>query len=161
MKIDIQRLTDTAKIPTRGSEYAAGYDLYVDVRSTPALDDYREQFRKNHGVIFIKPHTNAKISTGISVAIPKGHFGAIFARSGLASKQGLRPANCVGVIDADYRGPVMVALHNDSNITAQVNDGERIAQLVILPCQDIEFEEVDTLDTTDRGSGGFGSTGKI
>lgn len=161
MKIEIQKLTDTAKIPTRGSEYAAGYDLYVDTRSTPGLNDYRDDFRKNQGIIFIPPHTNAKLSTGISVAIPKGYFGAIFARSGLASKQGLRPANCVGVIDADYRGPVMVALHNDSNITAQVNDGERIAQLVILPCQDIEFEEVDTLDTTDRGSGGFGSTGKI
>ena len=100
-----------------------------------------------------------KINTGICVEIPNGYFGAIFARSGLATKRGLRPANCVGVIDSDYRGEVIVALHNDTEKSESIHVGDRIAQLVILPYLPVEFEEVDELSNTDRGEGGFGSTG--
>jgi len=132
-----------AKMPTRGSEYAAGYDLY-------AATDYD---------IEIAPHETVKIDTGISIALPEWTFGAIFARSGLATKQGLRPANAVGVIDADYRGSVIVALHNDTNEHQIVPAGSRIAQLVILPYVNSEFIEVRALDHTKRGDGGFGSTG--
>ena len=101
-----------------------------------------------------------KIGTGLSIAVPEGYFGAIFARSGLAAKEGLRPANCVGVADSDYRGEYIVALHNDSAISRVVTPGERIAQLVVMPYLSVEFEEVDSLDETERGAGGFGSTGK-
>lgn len=100
------------------------------------------------------------IGTGIALEIPEGYFGAVFARSGLASKMGLRPANCVGVIDSDYRGEIKVAVHNDTDFEQFFNSGERIAQLVILPYLPVEFEEVDELSDTCRGSGGFGSTGK-
>lgn len=132
-----------AKMPTRGSEYAAGYDLY-------AATDYD---------IEIAPHETVKIDTGISIALPEWTFGAIFARSGLATKQGLRPANCTGVIDADYRGPVIVALHNDTNEHQIVLAGSRIAQLIVMPYVNSEFIEVRALDQTKRGNGGFGSTG--
>ena len=91
--------------------------------------------------------------------IPEGYFGAIFARSGLATKQGLRPANCVGVVDADYRGEVIVALHNDTAEAREIAAGERIAQIVIMPYLSVEFTEVDNLSSTARGEGGFGSTG--
>lgn len=142
----IKRLNEKAIIPTRGSDYSAGYDLYA------CLD--KED-------IFIPPHETVMIDTGWAMEITPGHFGAIFARSGIASKQGLRPANCVGVIDADYRGPVKVALHNDTNEPQLITDGERIAQLVIMDYYFIaNFEVVDELEETDRGSGGFGSTGK-
>jgi len=144
MKIDIKLLNDLAKVPTRGSKSAAGYDLYAATSSDCS----------------IAPHETLKIGTGVAVAIPEGYFGAIYARSGLATKQGLRPANCVGVVDADYRGEVIVALHNDTNLTQYINAGDRIAQLVIQPYLNVEFEEVNELDTTDRGEGGFGSTGK-
>ena len=139
----IKRLNNIATIPTRGSSEAAGYDLY----STSEFD------------IEIPRHETVKIDTGIAVEIPKGCFGAIFARSGLATKKGLRPANAVGVIDSDYRGPLVVALHNDSNIAQYIGAKERIAQLVIIPYKEVEFEEVDELENTDRGDGGFGSTG--
>ena len=141
--IKFKKLNDLAKVPTFGSEYAAGADLY-------AATDYD---------IEIAPHETVKIDTGLAMAIPPRCFGAIFARSGLATKQGLRPANCVGVIDSDYRGPVIVALHNDTEIPQLVPAGSRIAQLVILPCPSFTFEEVDELDDTTRGEGGFGSTG--
>ena len=143
MKIQIKKLRDHAQMPTRGSSAAAGYDLYA------CLD----------GEVTIAPHTTEKIGTGLSVAVPDGYFGAVFARSGLASKQGLRPANCVGVCDADYRGEYIVALHNDSDEPRIVAPGDRIAQLVIMPFLPAEFEEVDALDETARGAGGFGSTG--
>lgn len=143
MKIQIKKLYEDAKIPTRGSEYSAGYDLYAHV------------FKQ----IIIPAHSNIMIKTGVSFSLPPGTFGGIFARSGLASKQGLRPANCVGVVDSDYRGEVMVALHNDTDYPRYVKDGDRIAQFVIMPFVEAEFEEVETLDETDRGSGGFGSTG--
>lgn len=142
----IKLLNEFAKVPTRGSEYAAGYDLYAA---------FKEPLLK------ISPGSTVVVDTGIAVAIPDGYFGAIFARSGLATKQGLRPANCVGVIDSDYRGPIKVALHNDGPVLPQIiKQGERIAQLVIIPYENIEFEVVEELEETERGEGGFGSTGK-
>ena len=146
MEVKIQKLRSGAVTPRRGSADAAGYDLYacpVDGQS-----------------VTIAPHATAMIGTGLALAIPAGYFGGVFARSGLASKQGLRPANCVGVIDADYRGECTVALHNDTDAPRTVAPGDRIAQLVILPFLAAEFSDADTLDETDRGAGGFGSTGR-
>ena len=144
MKVELKRLRETAVIPTRGSEYAAGYDLYADVtEDTP-----------------IPAHGTKLIPTGIAVSIPEGYFGGVFARSGLSLKEMLRPGNCTGVVDSDYRGEVGVILHNDSNETRTVTPHERIAQLVIMPYLSVEFEEVEELDDTKRGKGGFGSTGK-
>ena len=150
MKVNIKKLSPTAKIPTKGTYASAGYDLYADVRSDD--DDI--------GVITIYPHQTLMITTGISVEIPNGYFGGIFARSGLSTKKSLRPANCVGCIDSDYRGEVIIALHNDSNVQQEFSNHDRIAQLVIIPYLDVEFEEVDKISTTNRGEGGFGSTGK-
>lgn len=141
--MDIKILNDLAKIPTYGSDEAAGADLY-------AATDYD---------IIISPGETVKIDTGIAIAVPRGYFGAIFARSGLATKQGLRPANCVGVIDSDYRGPVIVALHNDKDGDQMIPAGSRIAQLAIIPVMRTDFNIVDELDETERGTGGFGSTG--
>jgi dUTP pyrophosphatase len=143
-KIKIKKLTDTAKTPTRGSEHAAGYDMYADVKED----------------VQIKPHETVKIGTGLAMEIPDGYFGAIFARSGLAAKEGLRPANCVGVCDSDYRGEYIVAIHNDSEETRTITAGERIAQLVVMPYLPVTFDEVAELTDTNRGEGGFGSTGK-
>ena len=144
MEIKIKKLRASATIPTRGSSQAAGYDLYADLEEP----------------VVIKPHTCAKIGTGLSVAIPDGYFGAVFARSGLAAKQNLRPSNCVGVCDSDYRGEYMVALHNDSEEERVIQPKDRIAQLVVMPYLPVEFVEVDELTETERGAGGFGSTGK-
>lgn len=156
MQINVKKLYEDAKLPTRGSEKAAGYDLYAYIpENVNVIMDIPDAPKK----VGIPPHYTQMISTGLSVEIPDGYFGAIFARSGLASKQGLRPANCVGVCDSDYRGPYMVALHNDSNEYRYVEHGERIAQLVVMPYLPVEFEEVDELDETERGDGGFGSTG--
>ena len=146
MEIKIKKLTETAKLPTRGSNQAAGYDLYADLgqgTESVAID-----------------RSNYKVHTGIAVAIPEGYFGAIYARSGLATKKGLRPANCVGIIDSDYRGEIIVCLKNDMSTLNYVENGERIAQLVIQPYLEVEFNEVDELPETERGEGGFGSTGK-
>ena len=145
MRIEIKKLRQDAVIPTQGSERAAGYDLYA------CIDTYEP--------CSVMPHATNKVGTGIAVAIPDGYFGAIFARSGLATKKGMRPANCVGVVDSDYRGEVIVALHNDTDEKQYFQNGERIAQLVILPYVSAEFCEVEELDSTERGSGGFGSTG--
>ena len=101
------------------------------------------------------------IGTGVALAVPEGYFGGVFARSGLSAKEGLRPANCTGAVDADYRGEVKVALHNDSEEERVVAPGQKIAQLVIMPFLSVEFEEVADLDETERGQGGFGSTGKM
>ena len=144
MDVRFKKLNDLAKIPTRGSKFSAGYDLYA------ATDED----------IQIPPHSTVKIGTGLAMELPIGWFGAIFARSGIATKRGLRPANCVGVCDADYRNEYIVAIHNDSNETMTVQSGERIAQLILLPYQDIDFKEVNELNNTDRGMGGFGSTGE-
>ena len=143
MKIEIKKLNEYAKIPTRGSEQAAGYDLYAAIPEA----------------VTIKAHSTEKIGTGLAIAVPDGYFGAIFARSGLAAKQGLRPANCVGVADSDYRGEYIVALHNDTDEERVVEPAERIAQLVVMPYLSVEFEEKDELSETARGAGGFGSTG--
>lgn len=142
--IKFKKLTLTAQAPTRGSKYAAGYDLSADVGAN----------------VLIAPHTTVKIGTGIAVELPENTFGAIYARSGIASKEGLRPANCTGVVDEDYRGELVVALHNDSDVMRIVEPGERIAQFVVQPYVSVEFKEVETLSATVRGVGGFGSTGK-
>lgn len=141
--INIKRLKDNAILPSRGSEYAAGWDLYA------AIDQ----------PITIAPHSTEKIGTGFAFELPLFTFGAIFPRSGLATKQGLRPANCVGVCDSDYRGEYIVAVHNDSNHTRVVEPGERIAQLILMPYLSMQFKEVNELTETERGDGGFGSTG--
>lgn len=143
MDIEIKLLNEFAKIPTAGSEYAAGYDLYAAI---------------NYDVT-IMPHQTEMVPIGIAVAIPNGYFGGIYPRSGLASKQGLRPANCVGVIDSDYRGEVKVALHNDTNDIRNIKAGDRIAQLIVQPYEKVSFKKVDELNDTERSSGGFGSTG--
>ncbi|MBE6160600.1 MAG: dUTP diphosphatase [Firmicutes bacterium] len=143
MKLDIKKLNDNAIIPTFGTEYSAGADLYA------CIDE----------AVVIKPGETKLIPTGLSMAIPEGYGGFIYARSGLASKRGLAPANKVGVVDADYRGEVMVALYNQSSEEQTVDVNERIAQLVIAPFLKVEFNEVDELNETVRGTGGFGSTG--
>ena len=142
-ELKVKLLNDLAKIPTRGSDEAAGLDLYAATDSD----------------LWIEPHETMKIDTGIAVALPKGTFGAIFARSGIATKQGLRPANCVGVVDSDYRGPVIVALHNDTSIRQMIPAQSRVAQLVVLPYVFPDVIFVDELDETKRGEDGFGSTG--
>lgn len=142
--VQIKRLKDNAIIPTQGSVAAAGYDAYA------CLDHDVE----------ILPGKNAKIGTGIAVSIPEVTWLGIFARSGLATKEGLRPANCVGVVDADYRGEIIVAIYNDSLEAKIIHPGDRIAQLILLPKFNWYIEEVEDLDDTDRGAGGFGSTGK-
>ena len=143
MRILLKKLNEKAVIPVRGSEYAAGYDLYACLEEN----------------VTIPPHETVMIGTGLAAAIPEGWFGAVFARSGLAAKEGLRPANCVGVCDSDYRGEYMIAVHNDSDKVRVVRHAERIAQLVLLPFAPAEFELTDTLPETARGAGGFGSTG--
>ena len=143
MKVNIKKLKENAVIPTRGSACAAGYDLYACIDES----------------ITIYAGETVKVGTGLSIAIPDGYFGAIFARSGLATKEGLRPANCVGVCDSDYRGEYIIALHNDSSMMRTIEPGERIAQLVVMPYLAVDFIESDSLDQTDRGAGGFGSTG--
>lgn len=141
--VKIKFLKENAKIPTRGSENAGGWDLYA------AIDE----------PITIAPHTTEKIGTGISLALPNDTIGAIFARSGLATKKGLAPANKVGVCDSDYRGEYIVALHNHSDEPQTIEPEERIAQLIILPFYPIIFDKVEELTETERGDGGFGSTG--
>ena len=143
MIVNIKKLDEKAILPTYGTEFSAGADLY-------ALTD---------GDVTIEPAQTVLIHTGISLEVPEGYAGLIYARSGLASKKGLAPANKVGVVDADYRGEVMVALHNHSNETRTISNGERIAQLVIAPFLKAEFILVDELSDTVRGQGGFGSTG--
>lgn len=142
--IAVKKLDERAVLPTYGSEYAAGADLY-------ALAD---------GEIVFQPGETKFVRTGLAMEIPEGYAGLIYARSGLACKRGLAPANKVGVVDADYRGEVMVALHNHSNEEQKISAGERIAQLVVAPFLKATFEETESLNETVRGAGGFGSTGK-
>ncbi len=141
--IKVKKLNEKAILPTYGSEYAAGADLYA------CLDE----------PITIKPHETVMIKTGLAMELPEGFAGLIYPRSGMASKRGLAPANKVGVVDPDYRGEFMVALHNHSEAEATVEPEERIAQLVITPFITAAFEEADELSDTVRGAGGFGSTG--
>lgn len=143
-KVKIKKLNENAIIPTSGSEYSAGMDLYACIDAP----------------IRIPSRKTVKIGTGLSIQLPKKTFGAIAARSGLATKEGLRPSNCLGIADSDYTGEYIVALYNDSNTTRTVNPGDRIAQLVVMPYIPVQFIEVDELEETKRGDGGFGSTGK-
>lgn len=146
MNIDVKykKLYDDSKVPTYGSEDAAGADLYAH------LDGLQ---------VRIEPHTTVKIGSGMSFELPKGYAGYIFARSGLATKRGLRPANCVGVCDSDYTGEYIVAVHNDTDEVQVINHNDRIAQVVFMPVCQANFIEVEELTETERGSGGFGSTG--
>ncbi len=144
MRIRVKRVSPTAKLPTHGSEYAAGYDLYADI-----AEDLK-----------LAPHTTVTVDTGLQFELPEGFFAGIFARSGIATREGLRPANCVGICDSDYRGNYMVAIHNDSDRERTITVHEKIAQMIVLPYLSLEFEETDMLTDTDRGAGGFGSTGK-
>lgn len=144
MQIKIKKINNNAIIPTKGSEYAAGYDLSANTEKP----------------ITIKPHETIKIGTGLLIEVPTGYFGGIFARSGIATKHGLRPANCVGVCDSDYTGEYMVAIHNDSDTPYTVQPNEKIAQLIIIKHLECEFVEVDKLTETKRSVNGFGSTGK-
>lgn len=138
---------DTAQLPKRADSHSAGYDLYAHIGDM-------EEFG-------IMPGETLMIGTGVHVRIPDGYFGGIFARSGLATKKGLRPANCVGVIDETYTGEIMVALHNDSKEMQVIKDGERIAQLIIIPYATVIFNQVDELEKTERGENGFGSSGTM
>ena len=142
--IKVRRLRDNAILPTYGSAEAAGADLYACLEQP----------------MTVEPGQTVFVPTGLSMALPKGCAGLIYARSGLACKRGLAPANKVGVIDSDYRGEFMVALYNHGSEAQTVNPGERIAQLIITPVFTPGYEETDTLDDTGRGAGGFGSTGK-
>ena len=144
-QVDYVKLSPTAHEPVQGSTYAAGWDLYADLESQSRIT--------------LAPGEVRKISTGIAIALPQGTFGALYARSGMATKRGLIPANAVGVIDSDYRGPIIVALKNTSGEIQIVDHGERIAQLIVTPYCPITFAEVKTIGTTARGEGGFGSTG--
>lgn len=142
MQVKLKKLDERAILPTRGSTAAAGLDLY-------ALDG-----------VTVGVGETVLVHTGIALAIPEGYAGFIYARSGIATKRGLAPANKVGVIDADYRGEIMVALHNHSMTEQTVDAGERVAQLVVAPFLSVELDVVEALDETERASGGFGSTGK-
>ncbi len=142
--VKVKKLDPRAQLPARGSDLAAGADLRA------CMD----------GDVTIGPGETVFIHTGIAAEIPPGYAGLVFARSGLASKSGLAPANKVGVVDSDYRGEFMVALHNHSREAVTVQPGQRVAQLVIVPVAVSDFVEVQELTETQRGSGGFGSTGK-
>ena len=143
--IRIKKIRDTAKTPTRGSNDAAGYDLYADIQSPVRID----------------PGSVMKIGTGISTQLPPHMAALIFPRSGLSTKKGLRLANCVGLVDPDYRGEYIVALYNDSTAPQIVMPGERIAQVVFSPFYEINFIETDELNGTERGEGGFGASGQF
>ncbi len=143
-KVLFKKLDDRAVMPTYGTSSSAGADLY-------ALSD---------GDIMIEKGKAVLVHTGIAMAIPEGFVGLVFARSGLATKRGLAPANKVGVIDSDYRGEIMVPIYNQSETDAVIESGERIAQIALIPYLTADFEETDTLDETDRGESGFGSTGR-
>ena len=147
IQVNVKRLSDTAILPTYGSKKAAGMDLYADV--------------KYFGVdkLYIGAGDCLKVPTGFAFELPKGYCSLIFARSGLASKKGLRPANCVGLCDEDYRGNYIVALYNDSDTMQVIEHGDRIAQLMFVPYVQATLTEVDNLSETDRGEGGFGSSG--
>lgn len=145
--INIKKTDENAKIPTYGSVYAAGADLYAVIHN-------------EENKVEILPGETAFIDTGIVMEIPNGYVGLVYARSGLSCKQGLAPANKVGVIDSDYRGNIMVALYNQSNETRIVSEGDRIAQIIIQPVEQFGFKVKENLSDTIRGNGGFGSSGR-
>lgn len=141
--VRVKKLKENAILPSYGSEYAAGADLYACIDAP----------------VIIAPHKTVMIGTGLAMELPAGYAGLIYPRSGISAKRGLAPANKVGVVDPDYRGEFMVAMHNHSDSPASVEPGERIVQLVITPFLTADFEEADELSDTVRGAGGFGSTG--
>ena len=143
--INVKRLNNFAKLPTKGSKHAAGFDLYAATDS----------------IVDIAPHSTVKIGTGLAFELPEGIFAGIFARSGIATKRGLRPANCTGVCESDYRGEYIVALHNDTDEIQSIEPGERIAQMILLPSISMDFNEVNELSDTARGEGGFGDSGRF
>lgn len=146
INIKIKKLYEDTKLPTRADKGSAGMDLYAHLN--------------NDFMRVIKPHTTEMISVGFAMETPNNTYGAIFARSGLASKKGLRPANGVGVVDSTYRGEVFVALHNDTDYPQQIMNGDRIAQLIIMEYPTVGIIETDTLSETERGDGGFGHSGR-
>lgn len=145
MEVKVKRLTDTAKLPTYGTAGAACFDLYADYK------------RECEG---FQPVCAEAISTGLAFEVPKGHVMLIFSRSGDGFKRDVRLSNCVGVIDSDYRGDVAVKLRNDNGHRLYVSPGDRVAQALILPVEQVNFVDSFELSDTERGSGGFGSTGK-
>ena len=145
-QVKIKKLDPNATIPTSGSAFAAGYDLYACL--------------SGDGEVTIPAHHTVMVPTGIAVALPEGTFGGVFARSGLASREGLRPANCVGVVDSDYRGELKVPMVNLGREAYTIQPGERVAQLCIAPVWQAAFAPADELTDTARGAGGFGATGK-
>lgn len=145
MEIKIKRLHDNAKIPTKAHPTDAGFDLYACLEEN----------------VYIHSHETVMIPIGFAWEIPEGYFGGIYARSGLATKENLRPANCVGVVDSSYRGEVIVAIHNDSNsYVRKISPNEKIAQMVIHSCIECNLIEAEELSSTERGMNGFGSSGK-
>lgn len=145
MKVQFIKVNKEAMVPQCSTKFSAGRDIAACI---PTLER-----------VIIHPGETVKIPSGLAVKIPDGYFGGIYARSGLSTKQGLRPATAVSVIDSDYVGEIFIPLHNDSNEIRVIEHGQRIAQLVIQPYLNVEFEEVDKLENTERGEGGFGSSG--
>lgn len=144
MKIEVVAVRPDAIIPTKGSKGSAGWDLYADIKEP----------------VIIQPGQSKMIPSGVAFAIPEGYFGAVYARSGLSTKRGLRPSTCVSVIDSDYRGEVMLPIYNDSDSIAWIEPYERVSQIVFQPVPEFVLTEVEEFSTqTERGSGGFGSTG--
>lgn len=143
MEVKIKKLSENATIPTRGSIKSAGYDLYVATTEEKVIE----------------PHTTRMFNTDLAIEFPEGYFGAVFPRSGISTKRGLRLANCVAVIDEDFRGNIGIPIHNDNDELRTIDPKERLAQIVFLPYKDVEFVEVEELSETERGDNGFGSTG--
>ncbi|MDD3341668.1 MAG: dUTP diphosphatase [Bacilli bacterium] len=143
INVNVKKIKEEAHIPFYATEEAAGADLYAVLEES----------------VTIKPNETFLVPTGLTFEFPKGIVGLVYARSGLASKKGLAPANKVGVVDSDYRGEVMVALHNHSAIEQTIENGERVAQFVIMPYFKANYKEVEDINETDRGTGGFGSSG--
>lgn len=156
INVKIKRLSETAQLPTKNFDSDAAFDLYADIKDTFKPFGTAE----NEKGVKVMPGQTVKIGTGVAMEIPEWYWGAIYARSGLATKQGLRPANAVGVVDSHYRGEIVVAIHNDSSEVQIIHHGDRIAQFMLAPVIETKFEEVSELSDSDRGEGGFGSSGK-
>lgn len=158
LELNFKKLSETMTVPTKAHSTDACFDLYADI--TGYTEEYTETTKTfKNDTILIQPHKTVKVHTGFATNIPYGYWGAIFARSGLATKNGLRPANCVAVIDEPYTGEWIVPIHNDLDKTITISHGDRIAQFMLLPYFDTQLIEVDELESTDRGEGGFGSSG--
>lgn len=156
LNLNVKKLTDTAQLPKKAHPTDACFDIYADLMSDPT---YGHSDNEEASICYIRPHETKMIRTGLACEIPHGYWMAIFARSGLASKQGLRPAQGVPVIDEPYRGEIMIPLHNDSEETRTIHHGDRICQFTLLPYFNTNIIEVDELSKTERGDGGFGSSG--